>query len=103
MKSERDSIRNNGIISSGTGLIIVARVIHEAMEYGEHISFEDVTKTVLDYDWTRANNFFVGKILSTDRTVVNSTNSLNMTTEALIQLLFPQAYEKKINHSRTTN
>ena len=100
-ESERDSIRNNGIISSGTGLIIVTRVIHEAMKYGDHPSFEDVTKIILNYDWTRANNFFIGKILSSDRTVVNSISSINITTDTLLQILFPQAYDKKINFKTT--
>ena len=101
-ESKRTSIRNTGIISSGTGLIIATRVIHEAMKYEENSSFEDITNIVLNYDWTRANNFFVGKILSSEKTVVNSISSINLTTESLLQILFPQAYVKKVN-SKTTN
>jgi len=94
-ESEKDNIRNKGIITSGTGLIIATRVIHQALKYGDNLSFEDTVNTVLNYDWARSNNFFIGKVLSEDRTVVNSIGNITLTTDSLLQMLFAQCYANK--------
>lgn len=83
-------IRNSGLISTGIGLIIATRVINKAIESNKNIKFEEIVTSVIAYDWKRSNNFFVGKILSEDRTIMSSVNSIKATSDALFIKLFSQ-------------
>ena len=89
-REERSIIRSNGVISSGVGLIIVARVVSEAAENSKGLSFNDILTRVMGFDWSRSNNFFKGKILSDEGAIISSTNSINSTANALLKELFPR-------------
>lgn len=92
---EKIKIRSNGIISSGVGLIIASRVISAASENSQGLSYKDIITRVMDYDWSRSNTFFKGKILSEEGTIISSTNSINSTANALLKELFPEAAARK--------
>lgn len=92
---EKIKIRSNGIITSGVGLIIATRVISDASENSKGLSYKDIVTRVLDYDWSRSNEFFRGKILSDEGTIISSTNSINSTANALLKELFPEAAARK--------
>lgn len=94
-REERSIIRSNGVISSGVGLIIVARVVSEAAENSKGLSFNDILTRVMGFDWSRSNNFFKGKILSDEGAIISSTNSINSTANALLKELFPEAAARK--------
>ncbi len=92
---ERIKIRSNGIISSGVGLIIASRVVSDAAENSKGLSYKDIVNKVIDYDWSRSNSFFTGKILSDEGAIISSTNSINSTSNALLRELFPKAATRK--------
>ena len=96
-REERSSIRSNGVISSGVGLIIAARVVSEAAENSKGLSYNDILSRVMRFDWSRSNNFFKGKILSDEGAIISSTNSINSTANALLKELFPEAAARKEN------
>lgn len=92
---EKIKIRSNGIISSGVGLIIASRVVSDASENSQGLSYKDIIDRVMDYDWSRSNQFFRGKILSDEGAIISSTNSINSTSNALLKELFPEAAARK--------
>ena len=94
---EKIEIRSNGVISSGVGLIIAARVVSDASENSQGLSYKDIVSRVVNYDWSRSNEFFKGKILSDEGTIISSTNSINSTSNALLRELFPEAAARKNN------
>lgn len=94
---EKIKIRSNGIITSGVGLIIAARVVSDASENSKGLSYKDIVSRVVNYDWSRSNKFFKGKILSDEGTIISSTNSINSTSNALLRELFPEAAARKNN------
>ena len=94
---EKIQIRSNGVISTGVGLIIAARVVSDASENSKGLSYKDIVSRVVNYDWSRSNGFFKGKILSDEGTIISSTNSINSTSNALLRELFPEAEARKNN------
>lgn len=96
-REEKSTIRSNGVISSGVGLIIAARVVSEAAENSKGLSYNDILSRVMRFDWSRSNNFFKGKILSDEGAIISSTNSINSTANALLKELFPEAAARKEN------
>lgn len=81
-------IRNNGLITSGVGLIIVSRVINKEMEKDPNNNFVNVVKRVLDYDWSRDNKFFIGRILSANKNIISNVTSIKSTAEDLFNVIF---------------
>lgn len=92
---EKSKIRSSGVISTGVGLIIAARVVSEAAENSLGLSYKDIISRVMEYDWSRSNTFFTGKILSDEGAIISSTNSINSTANALLKVLFPEAAARK--------
>ncbi|NRY59533.1 DNA sulfur modification protein DndB [Clostridium beijerinckii] len=91
-EDKKVEIRNGGLITSGVGLIIVSRVINKAMENNPNEDFINVVKRVLDYNWSRDNDFFVGKILSADKNIISNVTSIKSTADNLFNILFLQPH-----------
>lgn len=94
---EKSNIRSSGVISTGVGLIIAARVVSCAAENSRGLSYKDIISRVMNFDWSRSNEFFRGKILSEEGAIMSSINSINSTSNALLRELFPEAAARKEN------
>lgn len=92
---EKIRIRSSSVLSSGVGLIIATRVVSDASEYSRGLSYKEIVSKVLNYDWSRSNEFFKGKILSDEGSIISSTNSIRSTANALLRELFPEASARK--------
>jgi hypothetical protein len=75
-------------VASSNIIIIAARVVNRAANLRSDLPFNDVVKMVIDYDWSRENAFFEGKILSKDKNIMSSATSLKETADALFYELF---------------
>ncbi len=87
-EDKKVEIRNSGLITSGVGLIIVSRVINRAMEQNSHNDFIEIVRKVLCYDWSRNNEFFVGRILSADKNIISNVTSIKATADDIFNALF---------------
>lgn len=94
---EKIKVRSGALLSSGVGLIIAARVVSDASEYSKGLSYKEIVSKVFNYDWSRSNEFFKGKILSDEGSIISSTNSIKSTASALLKELFPEASVAKEN------
>lgn len=86
--NDKINIRANGLITSGVGLIILARVVAMASETIKGMSYKDIIKRVISFDWSRDNEFWNGKILSENKTIISSVNSVKATAESLFKHIF---------------
>ncbi|HDR4441261.1 DNA sulfur modification protein DndB [Bacillus thuringiensis serovar brasilensis] len=78
-------IRNESLISSGTGLIIASRVFGQALVKGEKDQdwINNVLQSIIKFNWSRKNPDFMGGVITPDYKITNSRESINMTYELI--------------------
>lgn len=76
-------IRNEALISSGTGLIIASRVFGQALKKGEKNQdwINNVLQSIIKFNWSRKNPDFMGSVITPDYKITNSRESINITYE----------------------
>ncbi|PHC41329.1 DNA sulfur modification protein DndB [Bacillus toyonensis] len=77
------NIRNEALISSGTGLIIASRVFGQALKKGEKNQdwINNVLQSIIKFNWSRKNPDFMGSVITPDYKITNSRESINITYE----------------------
>lgn len=93
---DKVSIKSKGVITTGVGLIIASRVVSVASENLKNLSYTTIVNKVINFDWSRDNEFFKGKILSEEGNIISSTNSISSTANALLKELFPEIPDQSI-------
>jgi DNA sulfur modification protein DndB len=105
---ERDhtpEIRNASIITSGTGIIVAARVAGYIL--GE-LSLEEgqarnELRKLFQADWSRKSKLFIGNIIGAEEKILNSRDAINSATKAVMVELGYQKNEEPRNVEITPN
>lgn len=84
-RDKTPEIRNNSVITSGTGLVVAARVGGFILNGSHDVNSELVRLFALD--WSRSNPLFNGRIVIGDQKILNSREAIATTSIALRQKL----------------
>jgi DNA sulfur modification protein DndB len=76
-------IREKSIITSGIGLTVMARVAGQIYERFE--DYEQRIQQLMEFEWSRSNPFFLGKLLSETGKIISSNSSMRATADALLE------------------
>ncbi|GFZ69162.1 hypothetical protein PSE10B_56840 [Pseudomonas amygdali pv. eriobotryae] len=104
--SNRDKtpdIRNSSVITSGTGIIVAARVagvILNKFHSEEKNKVQLELKKLFNLDWSRKSNLFTGNIVGAGEKILNSRDAINTATHVIIREL---GYEEDISAENETN
>jgi len=80
-REKTPEIRSNSVITSGTGLVVAARVGGFILNEFDDTNSELVNLFALD--WTRANPLFNGRIIIGDQKILNSREAITATAIAI--------------------
>lgn len=84
-RDQAPALRAETIISSGTGIIICAKLFYIAFEHFNDVdALETHLKNIVLYDWSRTNTLFEGTVL-VDEKIQNSRKSILTATEFLAE------------------
>lgn len=88
--------RQECIILGGVGLIILSRVCAKAFEIEKRENTITKLKEIMNYDWSRNNEFLKAKILNDKGKIVSSSASISETSNSLIEKFYPNLQEVAI-------
>lgn len=76
-------LRNESMLTSGTGIIVIARLVGYIFnEYGTGKAEKEIDR-LMNYDWSRNNQTFKGKIINDNGKILNSREAINSTVDAI--------------------
>ncbi|MDX6154481.1 DNA sulfur modification protein DndB [Marinococcus sp. PL1-022] len=76
-------IRNQYVITTGTGMVIASRIAGYIFSHYDHSSEQErELDRLFSYDWSRANKLFWGRVISNDK-ILNSRESIASTVANL--------------------
>ncbi|MFL0575021.1 DNA sulfur modification protein DndB [Priestia megaterium] len=85
-REKTSELRNNSVITSGTGIIVAARIggfILGNLSLDEHQVREELTK-LFTIDWSRKNSLFQGNIIGAQEKILNSRDAISSATKVLM-------------------
>jgi DNA sulfur modification protein DndB len=105
---ERDktpNIRNSAVITSGTGIVIAARVagtIFARFEDKETAEIE-IMRLLHELDWSRKNKLFVGKVII-DEKILNSREAISSSVQSIKFMLgYAESEQIELIEEETAN
>lgn len=81
-REKTPNIRNSSVITSGTGLIVAARLANSIFKNLSEDVWEENINLIMDYDWSRNNQVFKNKILI-DQKILSSREAVSVTVDAI--------------------
>lgn len=91
--------RQNSIILGGVGLIILSRVCSKAFDLENEQETILKLKEIMQYDWTRKNEFLKAKILNNNGKIISSSTSITETSNALIEKFYSNLQEIAVSNN----
>lgn len=80
-------IRNSSLITSGTGIIIAARVANHIFNSND---VEKQLQNLFDLDWSRTSEIFQGNVVGPGQKILNSRDAINSASNAVINAMIEQ-------------
>ncbi|WNR45106.1 DNA sulfur modification protein DndB [Paenibacillus roseipurpureus] len=77
-------IRNESVLTSGIGIVIASRIA--GIIFGTFVDEEQIKRELerlFNFDWSRSNPIFLGKVVSDDQRLLVSRESINTAAEAI--------------------
>ncbi|MGP6151684.1 DNA sulfur modification protein DndB [Priestia flexa] len=78
------SIRNNSVITSGTGIIVAARVGGFILKNFPIEQARTELRNLFHMDWSRKNELFQGTIIGPEEKILNSRDAINSATKMVM-------------------
>lgn len=78
-REKTSDIRNQALITSGTGLIIISRIFGQILRMDEAQNVEWLNKilqNIIEFDWSRRNPSFLGNVVTSEYKIANSRESI---------------------------
>lgn len=80
-------IRTKSLLTSGSGIVIAARVANHIFNKYNHETIEKELEKLFSINWQRSNDLFQGIIILYGNKILKSRHSINETAELLIELI----------------
>lgn len=81
-------IRNSNVLTSGTGIIVAARVAGKFVEIAENEQqLKEYFRQIAQFNWSRENHVFTNNIIGDENKILNSRDAINSATKAVLQSL----------------
>lgn len=80
-RDKTTEIRSNSVITSGTGLLVAARVGGYILNNLDDAEIE--LNSLFNMDWSRSNPLFVGRIVTPDQKILNARETITSAVAAL--------------------
>lgn len=81
-------IRNSNVLTSGTGIIVAARVAGKFVEIAENEQqLKEYFRQIAQFNWSRENFVFTNNIIGDENKILNSRDAINSATKAVLQSL----------------
>ena len=90
--------RQECIILGGVGLIILSRVCAKAFEMKNGAETITKLREIMNYDWSRNNEFLKAKILNDKGKIISSSASISETSNSLIGRFYSNVQEAAITN-----
>ena len=90
--------RQECIILGGVGLIILSRVCAKAFEMENRANTITKLREIMNYDWSRNNEFLKAKILNDKGKIISSSASISETCNSLIEKFYSNVQEAAITN-----
>ncbi|PGC10611.1 DNA sulfur modification protein DndB [Bacillus wiedmannii] len=86
-REKTPEIRNISLITSGTGIIVAARVANYIFNSNDS---EKQLQNLFNLDWSRTSKIFQGTIIGSGQKILNSRDAINTASNALIDQITAQ-------------
>lgn len=81
-------IRNKNVLTSGTGIIVAARVAGRFVEIAENEQqLKGYFRQIAQFNWSRDNYVFLNNIIGDENKILNSRDAINSATKAVLKSL----------------
>lgn len=77
------NIRSQSILTSGIGIVIASRIAYYIFETFEEREVEQELEKLMNFDWSRSNNIFYGKIVTDDEKLLVSREAINVAVKTI--------------------
>ncbi|MFJ7649240.1 DNA sulfur modification protein DndB [Lysinibacillus sp. NPDC097279] len=81
-------IRNESILTSGTGIIVAARVAGYFVKEAQNpTELKSLFRKIAEFDWSRENRVFSNSIIGSDKKILNSRDAITAATNSVLSSL----------------
>ncbi|EPD50315.1 DGQHR domain-containing protein [Paenisporosarcina sp. HGH0030] len=95
--SDIPAIRNNNVLTSGTGIIVASRVAGTFIKVAQNeTQLKEYFRKIAQFDWNRNSYVFVNNIIGDENKILNSRDAISFATKAVLNAL---GYRMEINTS----
>lgn len=86
--SDIPDLRNKNVLTSGTGIIVAARVAGKFIEIAENEQqLKGYFRQIAQFNWSRDNYVFSKNIIGSQNKILNSRDAISSATKAVLQAL----------------
>ncbi|MFJ7850737.1 DNA sulfur modification protein DndB [Peribacillus sp. NPDC097206] len=82
-RDKTSEVRNDSIITSGMGIVIAARISGYILNTLDIIERGDELDRLMNFDWSRNNPLFLGKIVTDDGKLLVSREAINVAVKTI--------------------